>query len=174
MWNFTLNMSSKTRMVKMNKKKMAHAISLLCVLCAGFLVFILSATTVFNPGQIYDNDRLIIEEEDRYHAVNFNCSPISENVETDFSFAPFSGSKTIHIFEIDSEGSLIYSWNMIVNKGQFKVVLVNIEKQQVIEIMFEGTGNGKNEVNLPQGEYRIKFVGNKATAKGQIKIDILE
>ena len=158
----------------MNKKRWLMLLSLLCVLCAGLLVYFLSTTTVFNPGQIYDNDRLIVKEKDSYHASNFTCSPFSDNAETNFSFDPFSGSKTAHIFEIGSESNLTYSWNMIVNKGQFKVVLVNTEKQQVIEIMCEGTGTGKNDIYLPPGEYRIKFVGDNATANGQIKIDIIE
>lgn len=157
--------------MKKNKRKTAHIISAICMIAAVVLLVWLFRSPMFDPGKLYNNDSLIVKEEDRFHAKGFTCSPITEDGKMDFSFDRFSGSRTVHIFRIDNESDFSYSWNVNVSKGQCKVVLVSAENQDMIGIIGEGTGSGENLFRLSPGEYRIKIVGNGAEAKGQLILD---
>ena len=68
-------------------------------------------------------------------------------------------------------GSLSYSWDVYVERGRFKIILFDIGSQKILETICDGSSNGNSEIhNLPNGEYCIKFVGDKAAVSGKFSL----
>lgn len=156
-------------MIKMNKRKVACIVSYCCIIIAVLLCIFLLNTSLFNPSQIYDNERLLASESDNYHA----AQGVVKNPDEQFSFGKLSGARTAQIINLDAISDLLFEWDIVVEKGSFKIVLVDIKNEKVIETICEGTDIGNVEVlNLPSGAYRVKFVGNNATAKGEFNFAI--
>lgn len=161
----------KSRVMKMNKRKKAYIVSLLCIIVAAVLCFLLFYLPVFNPGRIYYNDNLILSKTDSYHSEKTIQMPIDGDSEGNFSFGNFSGLKTVKTIMLHEDGSLFYSWDVNVESGHFKIVLIDIESQKILETICDGSGYGNSEIhNLPNGEYCIKFVGDNTTVSGKFSI----
>lgn len=155
--------------IKMNKRKAARIVSFCCIIIAVLLCFFLLNTSVFNPSQIYDNERLLASESDNYH----ETQGVIKNPDGQFSFGKFSGSRTVEIINLDAISDLSFEWNIVVEKGSFKIVLVDIRNEKVVETICEGSDIGNVEVlDLPPGAYRVKFAGKNATAKGEFDFAI--
>lgn len=158
--------------MKVNKIKVAHIISVVCVVIALALFALLFYAPIFNPGRVYYNDNLLLSENDNYHSTGTNGATLQANQQNEFSFQSFSGSKTAYIFEMKDSTQLSFSWDISVEQGQFKVVLVDLKNLEIIEVICDGTAAGKKDnYNLATGEYRIKFVGNNAKLTGQFYIE---
>lgn len=151
----------------MNKRKVARIVSYCCIIVAIILCVCLVNTSLFNPGRIYNNEKLLACESDSYH----QTQAVIKNSDGQFSFERLSGSQTVEIINSDAISSLSFEWDVVVEKGYFKIVLVDIKNESVVETICEGTGSGYIEVlDLPAGAYRVKFVGNNATAKGEFNL----
>lgn len=136
------------------------------------LIALLFYTPLFNPGRIYYKDNLLFSESDNFHTTGANGTTLQANKKNEVSFQRFSGSKTVYIFEADGNTQLSFSWNMSVEQGQFKVVLIDLKNSKIIETICDGTSEGKKDnYNLVTGEYRIKFVGDNAKLTGQFYIE---
>lgn len=158
--------------MKINKIKIAHVFFAACVVIALVLIALLFYTPLFNPGRIYYKDNLLFSESDNFHSTGANGTTLQANQKNEFSFQGFSGSKTVYIFETDDNTQLAFSWNINVEQGQFKVVLIDLKNSKVIETICDGTSEGKKDnYNLVTGEYRIKFVGDSAKLAGQFYIE---
>ena len=163
--------ASRMKVMKMNKRKKAHIVSFLCIIAAAILCVLLFQSPIFNPGRIYHDDSLLVKENENYHAIKSVGVPINEGSEGRFSIGRFSGSRTINIIQIEEGESLSYSWDVLVERGKFKIVLVDTQNAKIIETICEGSGKGSmNDYNLPAGEYRVKFVGDYATVEGRFSI----
>lgn len=158
--------------MKVNKIKIAHIISAVCVIIALTLIALLFYAPVFNPGRIYYNDNLLLSEIDNYHSTGTNGVTLQANQQNEFSFQSFSGSKTAYIFEMKNHTQLSFSWDISVEQGQFKVILVDLKNLEIIEVICDGTAAGKRDnYNLATGEYRIKLVGDNSKLAGQFYIE---
>lgn len=159
--------SSRVKVIKMSNRKKAHIISFLCIIAAAVLCVLLFRSPIFNPGRIYYDDDLLLKENETYHAIKSVGPPISEGSEGRFSFERFAGSRTINIIHANDGEGLTYTWDVLVEHGKFKIVLVDTQNAKIIETICEGSGKGiANNDNLPAGEYRVKFVGDNATVEG--------
>ncbi len=161
----------KSRVMKMNKRKKAHIVSLLCIIVAAVLCFLRFYLPVFNPGHIFYDNNLLLSEIDRYHSEKAVQMPFGGDSEGNFSFGKFSGAKTVKTIMLHENGSLFYSWDVYVERGHFKIVLIDIENQKILETICDGSSNGNSEIhNLPNGEYCIKFAGDQAAVSGKFSI----
>ena len=157
--------------MKMDKRKKAHIVSFLCIMAAAVLCVFLFQSPLFNPGRIYYNDNLLVKENESYHAIKSVGVPISEGSEGSFSIGRFSGSRTINIIHVNEGESLSYTWDVLVERGKFKIILVDTQNAKIIETICEGSEKGSmDDYNLPAGEYRVKFVGDNATVEGVFSI----
>lgn len=158
--------------MKLNKITIAHMFSAACVVIALVLIVLLFFTPLFNPGRAYYKNNFLFCESDNFHGTGINGTPLQVNLKNDFSFQRFSGSKTVYIFEAEDTLQLSFSWDIRVEQGQFKVVLLDLKNSKIIETICDGTSEGKKDnYNLVTGEYRIKFVGNNAKLAGQFYIE---
>lgn len=161
--------------MQMNKQRKCHILLLVCVLLSAVLLYILFTALPFNPGRIYNNDHLIVKENDTYHSKKDTRTPFDENGETNFSIEYFSGCRTIHIIEsIEENKTFSFTWNVTASHGRFKIVLVNTTTAEITKTLCDGSGQGQSDLLLSAGEYRIKFVGERAAVMGQLKIEMLE
>lgn len=159
--------ASRAKVMKMSKRKKTHIVSFFCIIAAAVLCVLLFQSPIFNPGRIYYNDNLLVKENETYHAIKSVGPPISEGSEGRFSFGGFSGSRTIDIIHVDEGESLTFTWDVLVEHGKFKIVLVDTQNAKIIGTICEGSGKGiANNDSLPAGEYRVKFVGDNATVEG--------
>lgn len=159
--------------MKINKIKIAHIFSAACVVIALVLIALLFYTPLFNPGRTYYKDNLLFSESDNFHSTGTNGTTLQENQKNEFSFQRFSGAKTVYIFETEDNTQLSFSWDISVEQGQFKVVLIDLKNSKIIETICDGTSEDKKDnYNLATGEYRIKFVGDNAKLAGQFYIEL--
>lgn len=164
--------------MKMNKREKLHIISVFCIVLAVILCYILisfpifdPAITAFNPRIIYGNDSLIVRETDSYHLRNGITGRFDENGKINFSLQSFSGARTIRILDIGEDENFSCTWDITVNKGQFKLVLIDTENDKVVKTICEGSGTGSiNDYELSSGEYRVKSVGDCAVVEGEFTI----
>lgn len=155
----------------MNKRKKAYIVSLLCIIVAAVLSFLLFYLPVFNPGRIFYDNKLLLSETDRYHSERAIQMSFDGESEGNFSYGKFSGAKTIKTIILHENGSLSYSWDVYVERGRFKIILIDIENQNILETICDGSSNGNSEIhNLPNGEYCIKFAGDKAAVSGKFSL----
>ena len=158
--------TSKVQVMKMNKRKKAHIVSFFCIIAAAVLCVLLFQSPLFNPGRIYYNDNLLVRENDNYHAINSVGGS-----EGRFSLERVSGSRTIKTINVAEGESLSYTWDVLVERGKFKIVLVDTQGAKIIETICDGSGKGSvDDYILPAGEYRVKFVGDNAAVEGQFTI----
>lgn len=111
----------KSRVMKMNRRKKAHIVSLLCIILAAVLCFLRFYLPVFNPGHIFYDNNLLLSEIDRYHSEKAVQMPFGGDSEGNFSFGKFSGAKTVKTIMLHENGSLFYSWDVYVERGRFKI-----------------------------------------------------
>lgn len=155
----------------MNKRKAAHIISFLCITFAAILCVTLFRSPISSPGRIYYDDNLLFKEDDHFHAIKSIGTPINENSDGSFSFGRFSGSRTVKAINLNEDENISYTWDVNVENGKFKIVLVNLENAKVTQTICEGSGSGSEKIHsLPAGEYRVKFVGDSATVEGMFGI----
>lgn len=115
---------------------------------------------------VFDDESKIIKEGDSYSYGN-RIGETKEN-KADIKFSSFSGMDTIYKITADEENDAIFDFEAIVDKGDFKVVLITPD-DEIIDIV-NGTGEGNQTVQLKVGTSRIKLVGKNA--KGMIKVNI--
>lgn len=166
---------NKIEVMKMNKRKKLHLISIFCIVLAVILCYILTNFPIFNPKIIYGNDSLIVREIDNYHMANGITGAFDENGIINFSIKSFSGSRTIRILDIYEGENLSCTWDISVNRGQFKLVLIDIRNGKIVKTICEGSGIGSiNDYELSSAEYRIKAVGDNAAVEGQFEIELMK
>ena len=155
-------------MTSMNKRRKAHVISALCIIAAVILCVVLFRSPVFNPGRAYTNNALLFEEQERYHNTRSTVSPVNDGTQT-FSIERFSGVRTIRVMDATDGTHLSYAWDITVNSGKFKIVLIDMDKVKLAEIICEGSGSGTvDDYLMTSGDYRIKFVGDGANVEGTL------
>ena len=105
----------------MNKRKKAYIVSLLCIIVAALLSFLLFYLPAFNPGRIFYDNNLLLSKTDRYHSERAFQMSFDGESEGNFSYGNFSGAKTVKTIMFHENGSLSYSWDVYVERGRFKI-----------------------------------------------------
>lgn len=123
----------------------------------------------FHIGQknIYNNNDKIVEQGDSYTYRN-RVGTHNSSDKIDLNYSGFSGDDTIWILNLHKDDEITFNYDSTVNSGDFKVVLINSQKQ--IENILEGTEQGNKTIKLTKGECRVKIVGRNA--EGQVKLSI--
>lgn len=111
-------------------------------------------------NSIYDNDEKIIQQVDSYTYTK-RISTTRNNV-TKMRFQSFSGMETI--YRKKHVESVVFEYDISIQDGDFKVVLVTPEKEVVT--LVDGSEKGSEIIELKNGENKIKIVGK--AAKGTI------
>ena len=67
------------------------------------------------------------------------------------------------------------SWDINVKHGNFKIVLVDLENSKIELVICDGTDRNRiDSYLLSAGEYRIRFVGDRANLNGEFYISQTE
>ena len=116
---------------------------------------------------IYADDIQIADDQDK---VFYTMSNKSSSGETNYSnrFGSFSGKDTVWTIQSESGGTLNLSYDVSVQQGECKLVLVDPEGE--VQILQEGEGVGEANLTVSQGESRLMTVGK--SAKGAVTMDI--
>jgi len=134
---------------------------------------VVAIVTIIGCSPIVDYQNSIFNDEDKIvkdsdsHTYSVRQGKSKGN-ETDIKFTSFSGTDTIFRITSDTGSDIVFNFESIVDKGDFKVVLITPDNE-IIEIV-NGGKEGNEIVKLKEGTSRVKLVGRKS--KGQIKMDI--
>ncbi len=134
-----------------------------------FIVSGLFFQTMFSNNtydDIYDNNNIITSIADSY--AYRNRIGKNKNNETKPSFH-LSGMETLWEIKSDDETSILVDYFSQVKKGKLKLVI--IQPDDIVQTIFEGSGEDKVKVSLKKERNRIKVVGKNA--KGEINFRIL-
>lgn len=150
----------------MNRKYLI--IPLLCVLIA------LAGCSGVSSKQknIYTNNKQIAEQADTHTYLSRVASKNSNGKinQINLEFTKFYGTDTLWTIESKRKDELELSYNSEIIGGKFKAVLVS-SNGEVLNL-FEGRDEGIVVIDLDEGKYRLKIVGQDA--KGKMQIDIEE
>lgn len=163
----------KIRNVMTGAKKMriAHVFSAICAMLAILLFILLFYTPLFNPGRIYYDNDLLLNAHDNYQCSATYGMSITPNHENKISSENFSGMRTVYAFVLNVDTQISISWDINVKHGNFKIVLVDLENSKIEMVICDGTdSNSIENYELSAGEYRIRFVGDRANLNGDFYI----
>lgn len=152
----------------MTKRSKGNAdfVTLLCVLFAIFLILVIF---LFNLSKhnIYNNEKAISSETDYYTATEFKLFPDEEN-HWSISAENLSGAITIQSFSITEKDEVIsISANIDVQKGNFKIVLVDTDNEILLETVFDDVKSCPlKNYRVAYGNYAIKAVGKETKISG--------
>lgn len=143
---------------------------ILLVICILIILDII-ASFGFNIWQknIYNSNNKIVQQGDSYTYKN-KTGTQNSSYEINLKYSGFSGDDTIWILNAHKDCEITLNYNSTVNNGDFKIVLINSQKE--IENILEGTAQGNQTIKLTKGECRFKIVGRNA--EGEIKLSIID
>ncbi len=81
------------------------------------------------------------------------------------------GMRTVYSFQTSTDMQLSFLWDINVRSGNFKIVLVDLENSKIETVICDGTSNNSiDNYKVSAGEYRIRFVGDRANINGKFYI----
>ncbi|MEJ8302915.1 hypothetical protein [Saccharibacillus sacchari] len=133
------------------------------------MVMLTGCTTVretMGQLQIYGNNELIAQSQDRY---SYNSREGEASPEgTQFDFRQFTGKHTLWTVDAPESSQLTLDLNLGIDKGKCKLVHV-MPSGDVVKLADAKTDAGVITVELPEGENTIKLIGKKAY--GNLKVE---
>lgn len=120
----------------------------------------------FNQNNIYNNDKIIAGSADSYSYLS-RQGQVKDNV-AELSFQ-LTGVDTIWSFSTTESKNMTLHYDIKIKQGQFKVVLVNANKEVIT--LLEEEGKDSIDFSLEPGKNVIKIVGKKALVELYLKID---
>ena len=129
-------------------------------------LFLIGCSVSEFQESVYSDDSKITKQADSYNFRSRVGSTTSKKSE--IKFVSFFGMDTLWSIEAKEEAVVTLEYDIKIEKGDFKVVLIGPDNK-VIVIVDKGK-SGKQELRLQKGNSRIKIVGKGA--KGQVKINI--
>ncbi|GIP49688.1 hypothetical protein D3C76_215650 [compost metagenome] len=141
---------------------------LLGLLCAVMLLAILGGCSLATERQkqLYDDEAELAQEGDTFTYVKRVGDTSNES--NTVSFSSFYGMETIWFIHASAKGKVNFIHQQEIDGGRFKLVAIGPDRE--VTTLAEGTSEGKMELKVSPGTYRIKFVGNNA--KGRVKTEI--
>lgn len=143
----------------MNKKKKILYIEFFIVAA------IISMEIIFNiwQGSIYYNEKRIAKDKESYSVSGFSAT--TKDIEGyRLTYSKISGDCLMWRLEPEKETEITFNYDSELYKGKFKVVLINLDKQETINIL-EGSEEGTKTIRLTGDRYVIKFVGKDAAGE---------
>jgi|GEM_PF-2018913 len=130
-----------------------------------FVFLLFSCTTEY--GRLFDNQTALLAEEDQYYyrIRNGNFAPGME-------FRDYSGIDTVWILEAEKNSWFSCSYNLNIEKGQFKLILVT-PTGEIYNIAQRSEGEVKT-YEIPAGINRIRIVGAKTTGEIEAFLEVGE
>ncbi len=129
------------------------------------LVFYLTGCSISEfQKSIYNDDSKIVKQADSYSFKSRIGSTTNEK--SDIKFATFYGMDTLWSVEAKEETIVNLEYDLKIEKGDFKVILVSPDNK--VSTLVYGTKAGQQDLKLQKGSSRIKIVGRDA--KGQVKL----
>lgn len=132
------------------------------------MVMLTGCTTVretMGQLQIYGNNELIAQSEDRY---SYNSREGEADPEgTDLSFRQFTGKHTLWTVDASESSQLTLDLDLGIDNGKCKLVHV-MPSGDVVKLADVQSDAGMITVELPEGENTIKLIGKKAY--GNLKV----
>lgn len=130
-----------------------------------------SSEIVDSRLSLYNSKKKQINDKNSYNYIHKKHSKVGSINQIEFE--QFIGMDTIHSFNIDDkEERVTIKYNMDLQDGDFKIVVVEKDKSIVKEInmdkITENKGNLK--ITLKKGKYRIKILGKDARGKCEYEI----
>jgi hypothetical protein len=148
----------------MNKKYLI--ISFLCL-----AITLTGCSGVSNKQRnLYTNDESIAQEGDTYSYLSRISSNDSneKNNKIELQFSKFYGSDTLLNIVSREKQKLELNFISEITKGKFKAVLITPAEE--VLVIFEGSGEGTKIIDVNEGKYRFKIVGQDAGGKMQLEI----
>lgn len=141
-----------------------------------FLIILFSCLFIFSgcssvsreQKSMYNDNSLITKEGDTYNFTN-RVGEIDDS-KIEIKYGKFYGSQTIWIIEVEKQGEIEFDFNSKVNSGKFKGVLISPENE-IINI-FENDNEGSYKVQVSEGKYRFKIIGNDARGKVEVELEL--
>lgn len=124
----------------------------------------------FNEDWITGADWLGAGKND---SVAWDSYSISSHETKSFSFVQFSGIETVFTMYSVSQPVISCEWDVTVESGEFKIVLIDLNQKEIVKTICEGSGRGVLEdIELPSRsrKYIIRLVGHCADVSGKITI----
>lgn len=146
-------------------KNSNRALLIILVMVAMVTIIGCSPIVDYQNSIFNDEDKIVKDSDSHTYSVRQGKS---KGNETDIKFTSFSGTDTIFKITSDTESAIVFNFESIVDKGDFKVVLITPD-DEIVEIV-NGEKEGSETIKLKEGISRVKLVGRKS--KGQIKMDI--
>ncbi|HHX69936.1 MAG: hypothetical protein WAO56_12725 [Miniphocaeibacter sp.] len=140
------------------KKKIVLLILLLCFSLVGCKF----------QEEIYDNNEKIAKNVDS--TLYFKNLTNKKNNVYEAEFEKFTGLDTIFTIKSDGDNTIKIKSNINVNNDDFKVVLVNSNKEVIT--LTEGNFEGEVELPLKSGRNKVKIVSKGS--KGEISLEVEE
>ncbi|MGG6310613.1 hypothetical protein [Paenibacillus macerans] len=137
--------------------------------CAILLLSVLGGCNAASERQklLYNDEAELIQGGDTYSYVNRNGTMSNEG--SALSFSAFYGMETIWIIHASAKGKLTFHHRQEVDRGKFKVVAIGPDNE--VTTLAEGDSEGKIELKVDQGTYRIKVVGHGAKGRMNTAIE---
>ncbi|MDS0525668.1 hypothetical protein NNC19_08260 [Clostridium sp. SHJSY1] len=138
---------------------------LICICVLFLMITTLGCEKGNDKADIYNDKDKIAQENNNFTFVKRICNEES-NDKFDMDYDGFYGTNNIWNIQSKENGEITFDYDSVVNKGNFKAVLVHPNKE--IETILEGTEKDSKTIKLTEGKYIFKIVGKKA--KGKLKI----
>lgn len=149
----------------MNKKILL--LILIVFLVIGVLSFMWVISSFSNQDVIYDSDEHLVKQGDSYtYTVRKGGN---KDLETNIS-GTLTGMETLWRIESDGQFYLNLAYNLELEKGRLKLVLIDPDNS--VTTIVEGSHKGHQSIPLKEGRYRIKIVGD--SGKGQVFLRLEE
>jgi len=140
------------------------------IFLVSFLVFICVGCNTVNYSAIYDDNEKIAESNASYSSIG--SSDVTLNNSSTIKYNTFNGKINKWSITSNGNGSISIDYELNINKGRFKCVLVNPLGE--VTIIFDETSTQKTTINLLEGKSIIKFVGDDAGFQLKIKMSTNE
>lgn len=117
---------------------------------------------------MYDSNRRLADESDSY-TFRECITQNPDHKSLDLDFKGFTGSYTVWLVQASQPGQIRLKYDANVASGRFKIIMLSPEREVVTIV--ESPRQGSRPLQLQQGEYRIKIVGDQA--EGSIKASLV-
>ncbi len=121
----------------------------------GLAVFLLFSCTT-DYARLFNNQGALLAEEDQFY-FRIRNGRIAPGME----FQDYSGINTIWVLNSPNESWITCSYDLQIDKGRFKVILIS-PAGEIFNIV-ETSESGIRTINLLPGESRIRIAGSRTT-----------
>ena len=153
------------------KNRMGFIITLFAAFAV--LVAVPIGLSSFFGYDVYDDDNIIARTND-YHEFDDLLVHMTEDKDNEWSFEvdKLWGAFAMKYFTTEENGVYSFDCDLEESKGDFKVVLVNMDSNEVVASIYdEDKDMNSVTAELAPANYAVKAVGRRARAQGKFHIN---